>query len=121
MRKKGPSRRKGWSMVSFALLAAHGRPCPYCAQTMRVLSRRLKHGQRVPDDFPTREHVIPKSRMPAQGTLITCNACNNDKQDRTLPEWYVALKRTSDPRAERIEKLMKDEAWRRNETFRHDT
>lgn len=117
--KVGPRKRRRGDLISFDLRLAHGRHCPYCHRVMHVLVRRLKQGRPVPANFPTRDHVIPKSRMPAQGTLIVCKTCNGDKADRTLVEWHAYLKHVGDPRAEIIARLMKDEEWRRHPTFVH--
>lgn len=96
-----------------SILAAHGRPCPYCQKTMRVGTGR-KNGKARSNqpDFPTRDHVIPKSVMPAQGTLIVCSQCNNDKGNKTLDRWHQNLCERGDPRAPIVKRLMKDNAWR---------
>jgi hypothetical protein len=96
----------------FVLLTAHGKPCPYCDRTMRI-AHVGKRKSRKPD-FPTRDHVIPKSVMPGQGTLVVCLQCNNDKGGRLLSDWLAVLVERQDPRAAHVRKLMENEAWRRH-------
>ena len=87
------------------LLVNHGRNCPYCDETMKVFTsdRRKKFN----DHFPTRDHVIPKSIMPAQGILIVCRKCNNDKKNLLLEEWLEVLQNVKDFRVPIIKDYMK--------------
>lgn len=90
-------------------MTQHGKPCPYCGTIMRVDAS--KNAQNKPY-FPTRDHVIPKSIMPGQPRHIVCKKCNNDKDNRTLEEWFEVLKSRCDPRT----KLIKSHL----ETLRYD-
>lgn len=94
--------------LSHCILIAHGKPCPYCGQIMRV---RSKKPTRYPD-FPTRDHVVPHSVMPGMGTLMVCSKCNNDKGDLFLDEWAEHLEKIDDPRAKRVAALVTKE-WSR--------
>lgn len=70
----------------------HGRPCPYCRNTMLIGSRRK----------PTREHLIPKSRggdLSPDNRLIVCSPCNGDKGDMLIKVWLYWLRKNDDPRA----------------------
>ena len=116
LKKPGP-RKRIRARPSFRTLISHGRECPYCARVMRVPLKGIRLGKTFPADFPTRDHVIPKSRMPAQGTLMVCHKCNHDKANRTLPEWAQYLDFINDPRASIIRKLMHKEHWREHPTF----
>lgn len=101
---------------SHILLAHHGRPCPYCDKRMHITKKgrqaqysekRMTKAHSHPD-FPTRDHVIPKSVMPAMGTIIVCRQCNQDKRNRMLAEWYIELHETADPRAPMILRFMQE-------------
>lgn len=101
-------RRRG--RQSIEILVSNGKTCPYCAVIMRVY-RSLQQKQRNDaPNFPTRDHVIPRSRMPGQGTIIVCRKCNGDKGDRTLPEWLVVLVEAGDPRVDHVKKFMNENA-----------
>jgi hypothetical protein len=55
---------------------------------------RVKARARAPSrhwQYPTRDHVEPKSRKPGGRAVICCLRCNNDKRDRTPQEWLVDL------------------------------
>jgi len=93
------------------ILVHHGRECPYCHGMMRVPFRK-KRAQNT-DNFPTRDHVIPKSVMPGMGTLIVCRKCNTDKRNYTLPEWYELLKNQCDARATIIKDFMKKQWFKK--------
>lgn len=92
--------------MSFALriLVHHGRACPYCGVIMQVKGRRASTKPR----FPTRDHVIPKSVMPAMGTVIVCRKCNLDKGNRTVMEWYLHLQAIADPRSSFVSRFMQE-------------
>lgn len=72
--------------------AAIGKPCPYCRETM--LQEQL--GRR-----PSRDHILPRSKggVLRKNKLICCEACNRDKDDKTLWQWQRALKKRGDKRA----------------------
>jgi hypothetical protein len=102
---------------SHRILASHGQACPYCEQQMRISSAgRRAHYAKNPHhvvakahnnpDFPTRDHVIPRSVMPAQGTIIVCRKCNLEKRNRTIAEWYIELRDNMDPRARVVLQFM---------------
>jgi hypothetical protein len=55
---------------------------------------------------PTRDHVIPRSRLPAQPVVIVCKICNGQKSNMTLPEWHERLVKKQDPRADRVKRFM---------------
>ena len=76
-----------------ALIAAEGRPCPYCGAAMRDVRP------------PTRDHILARSRGGGDGAVniaIVCSPCNNDKGDKTLDEFAAALSLGGDPRAPRV-------------------
>jgi hypothetical protein len=100
---------------SFDLLVAHGKACPYCDTPMRVPAKKVKvrGGRSSMRTFPTRDHLIPKSRMPAQGFIIVCGGCNRDKGNRTLDEWVVRLAEQGDPRVAFVRKFMRANADRK--------
>lgn len=80
------------------LLPYLGTPCPWCGVTMGE-----KH-----DVFPTRDHVLPKSRTGkgfdhTGNTVIVCRNCNEAKKHYTLSEWLDRLKRGRSPRVPFIE------------------
>lgn len=87
------------------LLAASGRECPYCGNIMRVRPGK-KQKVMCEIDFPTRDHVIPKSKLPGQPVVIVCRKCNSDKSNRDLQEWLDLLKNTNDIRCRRVSELI---------------
>ena len=91
--------------LSACLLAAHGRPGPYCGNAMQVPPRGKRKRTQHPR-FPTRDHVIPKSVMPGQGTVVVCTSCNRDKANKTLTVWLHALDAKSDPRATTVREFI---------------
>lgn len=93
-------------MFSKSILAAHGRECPYCGVVMLV--KRPRPTKRP--EFPTRDHVIPKSIMPGQPKIMVCTRCNNDKRADLLSQWLVRLRADNDPRAPRIQKFISKNA-----------
>lgn len=82
------------------LLAFVGKPCEYCGKTMR-------YGKGLFQDWPTLEHVEPKSRFPVSQKIVVCGGCNNDKGDRFLLEWLEILSSKQDARAMRVKELIK--------------
>lgn len=94
--------------MSIEILAAHGRPCPYCGTQMSVGHGRRKKLNRP--NSPSRDHLIPKSLMPAQGTIVVCRRCNSDKGQLLLDEWEERLRAIGDPRAPIIRDFMKRNA-----------
>lgn len=77
----------------------NGQPCPYCCKTLMVGSRR----------FPTRDHILPRSRggkLDDGNRLIVCAPCNNDKAAMTLEEFATWLTHRRDPRAAIVWKLV---------------
>ena len=66
-------------------LTAQQLPCPYCGNAMDGTCGR----------FPTRDHIVPKSRGGARGDpsniLVVCFKCNNQKGDMLLSEWIMEL------------------------------
>jgi hypothetical protein len=91
------------------LLAAHGRPCPYCGTLMRVdpdNKARSKHY------FPSRDHVVPRSKLPGMPVVIVCQKCNRDKCNNDLVEWLEILKSTNDDRYEKVKLLITKELRR---------
>ena len=91
--------------IAHRLLIHHGRPCPLCGVIMRVHRNGKGHLVLKPDS-PTREHLLPRSRVPAMGTIIACHQCNSDKGNRTLKEWHLALSTEGDVRARSVQAWM---------------
>lgn len=87
---------------------AVGKPCPYCDRIMS--DRGLPSDRR----FPTREHLLSRSRggrLSPENRLIVCARCNEDKGDRTLAEWaafLISLKEQDWPRLERVVGIILD-------------
>lgn len=106
-------------MFALSIRCAHGRSCPYCGVTMFIARKKPLRDPRM----PTRDHVIPKSRMLGQGTIIVCSRCNSDKRNMTLPEWHSALLAKGDARAAVVKRFMDDNAhakarWRPDDELR---
>lgn len=72
-----------YKIVRAELLAAQGKPCPYCNRPMVR---------------PTKDHVNPKCRGYTfiNNKLVVCDECNNDKGDRSLQGWFVHLRKLPD-------------------------
>lgn len=83
-----------------ALVAAVGKPCPYCTTPMQYrLHRRRK--RRKPR-HPTRDRIVSAKRggtYAAGNVAIVCATCNNDKGHWSLPAFHAALAVENDPRA----------------------
>lgn len=80
--------------------AAVGKLCPYCGWPMTG----------VPPNQPTRDHINPTVRGGANtpaNIIIVCKACNEDKGDHTLTEWYFILLGAEDRRAQHVARLLK--------------
>ena len=104
---------------TFTALSADGKPCPYCRITMRIGLRSPRAPRsRTHPEFPTKDHVIPKSVMPAQGILICCYRCNQDKRDMFLEEWADVLGASGDPREAVVREFMKENAHLRRDDLR---
>lgn len=76
------SPREYLAKVRGVLLAAEGRPCPYCSRLMNVVDKKL---------FPTKDHVRPRSRYGRSETIIVCFDCNQLKKNLTLEEFRAYL------------------------------
>ena len=87
------------TVMKARLRAAIGEPCPWCANIMGETYAR----------FPTRDHVVPKSRT-SKGVrhayVIVCLTCNQAKRNYTLSQWLDRLRRGGDPRAAHVEAWM---------------
>ena len=95
--------RSKHQVFTHEILIAHGTACPYCGKIMKIPGRQYGRNARSNHpDFPTRDHVIPKSRMPAMGKIIVCRRCNGDKGNMTLDEWIVVLVKAADPRFDHV-------------------
>lgn len=92
-------------MTSLRVLLAHNTPCPYCARLMRV-PRKARRRDPSATDYPTRDHMIPRSLMPGQATVMVCRRCNQDKANRTLEGWAAILERDGDPRAVHVRRFI---------------
>lgn len=66
-------------------------PCPYCR-------RQMDGTKQSHSTYPTRDHVVPKSRG-GYFVVICCRQCNNEKANLPLVGWLGLLKRRNDPRA----------------------
>lgn len=71
--------------------------CPYCERTM-VDGHPWFH--------PTKNHVVPRSKG-GTVTVTACVTCNQDKADMELAEFYAALRRMGDERADIIERTIR--------------
>lgn len=88
-----------------------GRPCPYCGAKMGVCEQGspLARSQVDAPRYPTRDHLLPRSRggtNAAKNIAICCRCCNGDKGDRTPREWLAALADVYDPRAMHVARFM---------------
>lgn len=99
---------KGLSMTLFMMsraLAQHrGKPCPYCGE-------RLDASSPINPRAPSREHVLPQSKIRMPGAtiekipgnvIIVCRRCNKDKGSRYLLKWLSLLRKAGDPRAKHV-------------------
>jgi hypothetical protein len=77
---------------------------------MRVGKFRYSRRPDHQPDFPTRDHVIPRSVMPAMGTIVVCRRCNLDKGNRTLDQWHALLTEVGDARAKVVAEFMRRNA-----------
>ena len=59
-------------------------------------------------NFPTRDHVIPRSLGGGGGVLMVCRKCNGDKAALTIEEWLAVLRSRRDPRADVVRRLLDD-------------
>lgn len=59
-----------------------GATCPYCTRTMVYGDLKLA---------PSRDHIIPMSKIKNSRTIIVCSECNFMKSDCTLEEFLVVL------------------------------
>jgi 5-methylcytosine-specific restriction endonuclease McrA len=87
-------------IVDRALIAALGKPCPYCGDIM---------GQPDPNLAPTKDHILPRSRggtLQPANCLIVCRGCNGEKADRTLDEFATWLRGRDDERYARVMHLL---------------
>ncbi len=76
------------------LMAARGKPCPWCGQTM---TRRHRH--------PTRDRLHPGKlggSYVRENVAIVCHPCNNSKAHLTLAQFLAALIVVRDPRWPRV-------------------
>ena len=83
---------------SKCLHESHGKACPYCGEKMHLPAtgkRRSAH-----PFFPTRDHIIPRSRGAGGGVIIVCQRCNSDKSGLLVKEWLQKLEEQAGPRAE---------------------
>jgi 5-methylcytosine-specific restriction endonuclease McrA len=75
------------------LVAAIGKPCPYCGTPMAA---------------PTRDHIHPRSKggtLEGQNKAVVCDPCNGDKGSQTLGSWLHRLRKAGDRRAEFVARL----------------
>lgn len=78
---------------------AAGLPCPYCGRIMGFIGN--------PKLWPTKDHLVPKSRG-GVAKILVCNSCNISKKDLRLHEWLERLKRGNDSRVPILEKFLDD-------------
>lgn len=76
-----------------------GTYCPYCDEIMLVGTPRP----------PTRDHMYPRGTRPGlqNNIIIVCGPCNEEKRDLTLQQFGQKLLRAKDPRAGRVQALIK--------------
>ena len=65
----------------------------------------------LPDRPPTRDHIKPRSKgftlADARNRMVVCQPCNKAKGSLSLERFRNRLARVGDPRARRIEALMR--------------
>jgi hypothetical protein len=95
------------------LLFKHGETCPYCNKIIKInFNNKNAHNEK---NFPTRDHVIPKSVMPGQPRIIVCRECNQNKDKKTLLEWYHKLKNNNDIRKDIIKEHLKRSGYKKED------
>lgn len=90
-RPRSRSRKLNWIR---SLYIRDGRQCVYCGKPMMSISDLEKFdyeaGKRLPADFPTLDHVTPRSeggRTVLDNLVVACATCNNKKGNQAT---YVA-------------------------------
>ena len=72
-----------------------GSQCNYCR-------RPLSEDAEDPDDRPTLDHVVPRSkrgRNLLRNLVLACRSCNCDKGNTDLAEWLATRHHPADPLA----------------------